>query len=65
MAEAEELCDRVAVLHRGKVVALGTPAELKEAHRRNGETPSLEDVFLAITGKRIADDAQPEETDEE
>jgi len=30
MAEAEELCDRVAIIHKGSIVALGTPEELKQ-----------------------------------
>ena len=29
MAEAEELCDRIAIIHRGRIVALGSPGELK------------------------------------
>jgi ABC-2 type transport system ATP-binding protein len=32
MEEAERLCDRIAVLHRGRVVAAGTPAEITAAH---------------------------------
>jgi ABC-2 type transport system ATP-binding protein len=31
MSEAEELCDRVAIIHRGKIVACDTPARLKQA----------------------------------
>jgi len=34
MPEAEELCDRVAVIHRGRVLTIGTPGELKERVRR-------------------------------
>jgi ABC-2 type transport system ATP-binding protein len=61
MDEAEELCDRVAVVDEGRLVALGAPAELvarhapplppAEAARRR---PNLEDVFLAITGRALA-----------
>lgn len=61
MDEAEELCDRVAIVDEGRLVALGTPAELiarhapplspSEAARRR---PNLEDVFLAITGRALA-----------
>ena len=46
MDEAERLCDRVAMLDAGRVVALGRPADLVE---QTG-TRSLEDVFLARTG---------------
>ncbi len=49
--EEAEPCDRVAVLDRGRLVALGTPAELK---RQAGVT-SLEEVFLARTGHPLAE----------
>lgn len=45
LSVAADLCDRVGILHKGRLVALGTPAELTENHAR-----SLEDVFLALTG---------------
>ncbi|MEU5189592.1 ATP-binding cassette domain-containing protein [Streptomyces klenkii] len=62
MEEADQRCDRLALLHRGKVRALGTPGELKSglmAHRRetgDGETalPSLEDVFRHVAGGELA-----------
>ncbi|MFB4265040.1 ABC transporter ATP-binding protein [Nonomuraea sp. GTA35] len=44
MDEAEELCDRVAVFRKGKIVALGSPRELT---RRTG-TDSLENAYLAL-----------------
>lgn len=42
---AHGLCDRIGVLHRGRLVALGTPAELTENGAR-----TLEETFLALTG---------------
>ena len=61
MDEAEELCDRVAIIDEGRLLALGTPAELvarhapplspREAGRRS---PNLEDVFLALTGRTLS-----------
>jgi ABC-2 type transport system ATP-binding protein len=42
MDEVERLCDRVALIHRGRVKALGTPAEVR------GET-GLEDAFVELT----------------
>ena len=61
MEEAQELCDRVGIIHAGKLVALGTPRELiarhapplapEEAARRQ---PNLEDVFIALTGSSLA-----------
>jgi ABC-2 type transport system ATP-binding protein len=47
MEEADELCDRVALLHQGKLRALGSPDELKTAL---GPDASLEDVFRHHTG---------------
>ena len=42
MDEVERLCDRVAVMHAGRIVALDTPAALKGA-------ASLEDRFVELT----------------
>jgi len=47
--EAEALCDRVAIIDYGKLVALGPPKKLMEEH----ESKNLEEVFLKITGRRI------------
>jgi ABC-2 type transport system ATP-binding protein len=48
MEEAQEHCDRVALMHRGRVRALGTPAELVAT--LPGPGGSLDDVFRAYTG---------------
>lgn len=48
MEEADGLCYRVGIMHRGKMVALGSPAELKAAMGQNDVT--LEDVFVHYTG---------------
>jgi ABC-2 type transport system ATP-binding protein len=46
---AEDLCDRIGVIHRGRLVALGTTGELRGTARlRSGD---LEEVFLRLTGK--------------
>lgn len=47
MDEADHLSHRVAILDQGKIVALGTPAELKAQH---GDEATLEDVFVNLTG---------------
>jgi ABC-2 type transport system ATP-binding protein len=49
--EEAEPCDRVAVLDRGRLAALGSPAELKRA----AGAASLEDVFLGCTGHPLAE----------
>ena len=51
MEEADQLCDRVAIMHLGKVVAIGTPAELKASVGGHGVT--LEDVFVHYTGAEL------------
>ncbi len=54
MHEAEALCDRIAILDEGKIVALDTPAGLKTlVPQSNGHEPTLEDVFMALTGKEL------------
>ena len=47
MDEAEALCDRVAVMDRGRILEIGSPSELVAAHGLG----NLEDVFLALTGR--------------
>ncbi len=54
LAEAEA-CDRVGIVDQGKLVAVGAPADLSAAH--GGEKASLEDVFIALTGKQLFDDS--------
>lgn len=54
MAEAEVLCNRIAIMDKGKVVALDTPANLRAlAPSENGHEPTLEDVFLNLTGRQL------------
>jgi ABC-2 type transport system ATP-binding protein len=48
LSVVEELADAVGVLHEGRLVAEGSPAELTATVER-GEDPSLEDVFLSVT----------------
>jgi len=49
MEEAERICDRLVIMDEGRIVACGSPGELRE---RYGE-PTLEGVFLQITGHRL------------
>jgi ABC-2 type transport system ATP-binding protein len=51
MEEAERLCERVGVLHRGRLVALGTPTALKASLGRPNAT--LEDVFAHFAGEEV------------
>jgi len=47
LSVADAVCDRIAILHRGRIVATGVTSELKEAAGRPGSP--LEDVFLELT----------------
>ena len=64
LEEADQLCDRLAIIDGGRIVREGTPAQLKaELRSRTGMTsdPSLDDVFLDATGRsrsRVAGDVQ-------
>ena len=53
MMEAENLCDRFAIIDSGKIVALDTPQGLRESISQNGSRATLEDVFLELTGKSL------------
>jgi ABC-2 type transport system ATP-binding protein len=52
MDEAQRVADRVAIIDHGKIVAEGSPEELK---KKTGTT-SLEESFLSLTGKRIREE---------
>jgi ABC-2 type transport system ATP-binding protein len=52
MEEADQLCDRVAIIDRGGIVALDTPEQLKVIHGEDSRT-TLEDVFVKLTGKYL------------
>jgi ABC-2 type transport system ATP-binding protein len=52
MEEADRLCQRVAIVDHGHMVALGAPAQLKAEHGA-GQDVTLEDVFVRLTGRRF------------
>ncbi len=63
MEEAEELCDRVAIIDNGSIVALDSPDSLIDGlldtgfrKERAGKAANLEDVFLHLTGKSLRED---------
>ncbi len=51
MEEADSLCDRIAIMHQGSLVAEGSPSELKSSILRRGAT--LDDVFIHYTGSNL------------
>jgi ABC-2 type transport system ATP-binding protein len=64
MEEAERLCDRVAIVDHGRVIAQGTPRELIDkvdvSHLPPPEprktSATLEDVFVSLTGRTLRDE---------
>jgi ABC-2 type transport system ATP-binding protein len=65
LGEAEQLADRIAILHEGRIIVNGTLAELKQLHpparvEYVEKQPTLEDIFLTLVGdghRDSADDA--------
>ncbi len=55
MEEAQILCDTVAIMDEGKIVAQGAPKHLVQIHCADMplESRNLESVFLVLTGKRL------------
>lgn len=59
LEEAEQLADRIAILHEGKIIASGTLSDLKKLFPSAKveyveKQPTLEEIFLAIVGKKEA-----------
>ena len=46
--EEAEYCDRIAIMDAGRVLAQGTPAEIRRHPRLQGGEPTMEDAFIAI-----------------
>ena len=62
MDEAEELCDRIAIVDSGKIISLDTPDNLIDnlvasgfERKKQVKLANLEDVFLNLTGKELRD----------
>ena len=61
MEEAEAVCDRIAIIDHGQVIAIDTPQTLIDKHRDDPEVISvsrkgkitLEDVFIGLTGRTV------------
>jgi ABC-2 type transport system ATP-binding protein len=48
LSVAEEMADRIGIIHGGRLIAAGTPDELR---RQSGTSGPLEDAFLALTAQ--------------
>jgi ABC-2 type transport system ATP-binding protein len=61
MEEAEAVCDRIAIIDHGKIIAIDSPEALIDIHRNNPEVIAasrkgkitLEDVFIGLTGRAV------------
>ena len=61
MAEADRLCDRIAILDGGRLVAEDTPDGLKaRVGRETGLAPTLDNVFMTYTGRSLDEDVETE-----
>jgi ABC-2 type transport system ATP-binding protein len=56
LSEAEQLCNRIAILDEGKIKVSGTPQELKSGL---GNNSTLGDVFASYSGKRLEEERKP------
>jgi ABC-2 type transport system ATP-binding protein len=66
LAEAERLCDRIALINDGRMVAEGTPDELKAlVARDHGQEPTLDAVFMTFTGRSLDDDIDETKEDDD
>ena len=54
MEEAEQLCDRLLIMRKGKIIDLDTIENLKRKHDR----PSLEEVYLKLTGHGLQEEGE-------
>jgi len=66
LAEAERLCDRIALINDGRIVAEDTPEALKSmVAELHGQEPTLESVFMTFTGRSLDDDHDDDKSDED
>lgn len=63
MEEAEQLCDRLAIMDHGKIVKIGTPKQMIDELLKTGfkkeikpQPANLEDVFIHLTGRHLRDE---------
>jgi len=57
--EEAEYCDRLAIIDRGKIIAIGPPRDITEEYAgKDTETASVEDAFIALLQRRRQDDSE-------
>jgi ABC-2 type transport system ATP-binding protein len=66
LAEADRLCDRIAIINDGRVVVEDTPEALKaKVAADHGQEPTMDSVFMTYTGRSLDDDIETEDENEE
>ncbi|MGH2455862.1 MAG: ABC transporter ATP-binding protein, partial [Candidatus Limnocylindria bacterium] len=66
LAEAERLCDRIALINDGRIVAEDTPVALKAmVAERYDREPTMESVFMQFTGRSLDDDINDDDNEDE
>jgi ABC-2 type transport system ATP-binding protein len=64
--EAGRLCDRIAIINDGRIVAEDTPAGLKAmVAEKHGKEPTLESVFMTFTGRSLDEDVNGDDENDE
>jgi ABC-2 type transport system ATP-binding protein len=64
--EADRLCDRIAIINDGRIVAEDTPAGLKAmVAEQYGKEPTLESVFMTYTGRSLDEDVGDDENEDD
>ena len=61
MEEAEAVCDRIAIIDHGDIIATGTPQDLVDKHKNDADViaacrkgkVTLEDIFIGLTGRTV------------
>ena len=66
LAEADRLCDRIAIINDGRIVVEDTPEALKAMVAAvHGQEPTMESVFMTYTGRSLDDDLVDNEANDE
>jgi ABC-2 type transport system ATP-binding protein len=64
--EAERLCEEIVVLNDGRIVAQGSPEELKRlVADTHGGAPTMHNVFMTYTGRSLDDDVEEEDPNDD
>jgi ABC-2 type transport system ATP-binding protein len=66
LAEADRLCDRIAIINDGRIVVEDTPEALRaKVAAEHGLEPTMESVFMTYTGRSLDDDLNENENEDD